>query len=577
MFLEHAPGLEHRCGAVDEARVAASSAALGVSAWAVRVALSRNPDLDDEALARWIHPRLGHLRPPSGMAGFEAALALLADAVQHDRRIGVFGDYDADGVTSSCMLSSFLRELGATVVATVASREGGYGFTVERAKTFADAGCELVLTADCGTSDHEALGWLRARGIRSVVIDHHQVPEVSPPTDAFINPWQPGCDFVFKHLCSAGVAFYLCAALRTHLRGGTGGERSLPDPRAWLDVAAIGTICDMVPLIDENRVLVRQGLTGPSVRNRPALRGLLHKSRVRPHQEVTEGFIGFTVGPRLNAPGRLGAAEPALRWLSATSDAEAAQHLKTVETINRARKSHQVRVVDEAREMLRAHPELAARPAIALASETWPHGVVGLAAGTLASEHRRPAFVMAVDAATGEVRGSARTDSGVNVHRALQDTEGLLLRHGGHPAAAGFSLSMDRLEAFVDALQGAVQTQRAQLGEVAPTPYDAALALEEVSASLVHDLRAAAPFGQQAPAPVFLTQDARVRVTRVFAQQHLEIVLAQGGVEQRAVFFGGAGAPLSPGDRVSCLFEPEIDTYRGPDRVALRIQHLWRT
>ena len=204
------------------------------------------------------------------MAGFEPAIDLLSSALRNGWRVGVFGDYDVDGVTTATILTTFLERLGLDVVSTVATRDGGYGFSVAAAKELAGAGVKMVITGDCGTSDHESLGWLQSRGIPTVVIDHHQVPDVMPPAAALINPWQPGCEFPFKGLCSAGVAFYLAAALRSHLR--RQGVENLPDPRAWLDLVALGTVCDMVPLRAENRILVRHGLSVLDERRRPGLR-----------------------------------------------------------------------------------------------------------------------------------------------------------------------------------------------------------------------------------------------------------------------------------------------------------------
>ena len=575
MFVDRPPRLELREPASDAGDLGDLAGAVGASELTVRLCVTRRPELaNEDALRRWLDPRLSQLRRPDGMAGFAEALELLRHAVEREVRVGVFGDYDADGVTSTCILSSFLRSMGVPVLATVASREGGYGFTLERARRLADAGCEVVLTADCGTSDHEALSFLRGRGIKTAVIDHHQVPEVPPPTDAFINPWQPGCGFAFRHLCSAGVAFYLCAALRTHLRQ-RGGSTSIPDPRAWLDVAAIGTVCDMVRLEDENRILVRQGLSGEGFRRRPALRALLAKGRVGPSQEVTENFISFTVGPRLNAPGRLGSAEPALRLLCAGTDGEARATLREVEGINRTRREFQNRVMQEAQAMLDGSSDLLDAPAVVLASDGWLHGVVGIAASNLASRYGRPAFIMAEDAGTGELRGSVRTSGSVDVLEVLRGCAPLLMRHGGHPAAAGFSLERENLDAFRRGVHSGVLAQTRASGEPPTTPVDLDASLAEVTPAMVRALRAAGPFGQGFTGPNLLCQGAVVRAQRPFAQHHLELVVEQAGSEGRVVLFGGAGAPISPGQRVSFTFEPEFDAYRGGDALSLRASELW--
>lgn len=511
------------------------------------------------------------------MAGFDAALELLMGAIDRGVRVGVFGDYDADGVTSTSIVSTFLSAVGVDVVASVASRSGGYGFHLAAARELRDAKCGIVITADCGTSDHESLAWLRESGVKTIVIDHHQVPATNPPADAFINPWQPGCEFEFKFLCSAGVAFYLCAALRTRLRASAGAGQSIPDPRSWIDLAALGTICDMVPLVGENRVLVHQGLRSASMRRRPALQALLRRARVGDSDEVTENFVAFTVGPRLNAPGRIGPADPALRLLCAGSTKEASPILQRVEDINRARKRFQHEVVLEAGASIDADPSALERRSIVLSSPNWMHGVVGIAASSLASRYGRPAFVMSEDEATGELRGSARTSGELDVHRVLEEASSLLIRHGGHTAAAGFSLQRSNLDAFASAVEEAVLRQHEELEDDPAVHFDGEVGLAKMSPSLLRDIRMAAPFGQGFPAPAFLCNGARVRVRKVFAEQHLELVVEQAGVEHRAVVFGEGAAPLSPGDKVSFLYEPEFDLYRGEDRLSLRILRIWKS
>ena len=576
MFSDSAPALSPRASQELERRAEDAARELAVPAIAARLTLSRCPELELEELRRWFAPKLAHLRPPIGMAGFEEALDLLVHAIERGVRVGVFGDYDADGVTSTSIVSTFLRVLGVDVVAVVASRSGGYGFHLEAARELREAGCGLVITADCGTSDHESLAWLRGEGVKTIVIDHHQVPATDPPADAFINPWQRGCAFEFKFLCSAGVAFYLCASLRTRLRSLADAQRSIPDPRSWLDLAAIGTICDMVPLVGENRVLVHQGLRSANMRRRPALHALLRRSRVGAADEVTENFVGFTVGPRLNAPGRIGAADPALQLLCANSAKEAAPILRAVEEINRARKGFQHAVVAEAGAVLDADRSLIERNAIALSSSKWLHGVVGIAASSLASRYNRPAFVMSEDAATGEIRGSARTFGEVDVHRVLQDVSSLLIRHGGHTAAAGFSLMKEQLEGFVSAVEEAVASQKEELVVEPVVHFDGEIGLRDVTPALLRDIRCAAPFGQGFSAPALLCEGARVRMRKVFAEQHLELVLEDGAVEHRAVVFGEGAAPINTGDRVGFLYEPEFDMYRGKDRMSLRILRIWK-
>ena len=398
-----APRLAVRGGELQQpARVREHAQRLGVGEHAVRILLGRGVEtLDDQE--RFLRPRLADLRPPTGMAGFEAAIELLREAWRGHWRIGVFGDYDVDGVTTTAILTTYLESLGIEVVARAATREGGYGFSRAEAELLHEAGVRMVLTGDCGTSDHDALDWLKSHGIPTIVIDHHQVPEVMPPAAALLNPHQLGCGFPFKGLCSAGVAFYLCAALRSALSKETGV--TLPDPRGWLDLVALGTVCDMVPLVAENRILVRHGMTVVGQRRRPGVRALLEYAGVGADEAIDEGHLGFRLGPRLNAPGRLGPAEPSLSLLRASSVAEARAMAERVEGFNSHRREHQDTIVREALALLAADPRSEQRHGIVVGHERWLHGIVGIAAAGIVARYRRPALVLAFDPARDHLLG----------------------------------------------------------------------------------------------------------------------------------------------------------------------------
>ncbi|HLT39139.1 MAG TPA: DHH family phosphoesterase, partial [Enhygromyxa sp.] len=357
---------------------------------------------------RFLDPRLRDLSVPTRMAGYAEAVELLAHARRKRWRVGMFGDYDVDGVTTTTILTTFLECLGIEIVAKVATREGGYGFGVEPARALHEAGVDLVLTGDCGTSDHEALDWLRQRDVPTVVIDHHQVPESMPPAAALLNPHQRGCEFPFKGLCSAGVGFYLAAGVRSAIAAAEPSARSnLPDPRAWLDLVALGTVCDMMPLLGDNRILVRAGLEVMSQRRRPGVRELLRRAAVGGEAAIDEGHLGFALGPRLNAPGRLGSAEPSLELLRARSAAEAEPLAAKVEMFNARRRSLQDRIVEQALELLAADPKTPRRSGIVVARESWAPGIVGIAAAGIVERFGRPTLVIGIDPNSGEARGSA--------------------------------------------------------------------------------------------------------------------------------------------------------------------------
>ncbi|MCA9707068.1 MAG: single-stranded-DNA-specific exonuclease RecJ [Myxococcales bacterium] len=536
--------------------------------------LSRGVD-DEVEQRRLLEPRLQNLRRPDAMAGFPEALRLLETACRERWRVGVFGDYDVDGVTTATILTTFLEALGVSVVARVAHRSRGYGLGLPDAEAFTEARVPLLVTGDCGTSDGEALQWLGEQGLRTIVIDHHQVPERMPPCDALINPHQPDCAFPFKGMCSAGVAFYLCAALRTRLA--QAGVGSLPDPRAWLDLVALATVCDMMPLRGENRVLVTHGLRRLSRNPRPGLRALLEASGVERGAPIDEGHLGFRLGPRLNAPGRLGPAEPSLRLLRARTEAEALPLAEQIETLNARRKRHQQETVAQALALLAAEPALPQRAALVVAHDGWLPGVVGIAAAGVAEHHRRPALVMAIDRAAGLARGSVRSHGGVDVRAALAECASLLVRFGGHPEAAGATVALPDLPALVEAFDAAVARQRADRPVEDPAEVvDAILPLGDVDASLVESLQLLAPYGVGFPRPRFACDDAVVETVRVLKDRHLSLTLRQGRDRREAIAFGQAHHALGRGERVGCIFDPRIERFRGQERLRLHIERLWR-
>ncbi len=563
-----APAITLRGGGVADAEVRAIAARLAVHPRAVRLLRARGI-ADEAALARALVPKLRDLRAPEQMAGFPAALELLLWAHRRRARVGVFGDYDVDGVCTAAILAGYLDALGLQVVVRVAHRDSGYGFTVGDADAFAAAGVQLVLCGDTGTSDVEALSRARARGMRSVVIDHHQVPEVMPPCDALINPHQQGCGFPFKGLCSAGVAFYLCAALRTKL----GPDARAPDPRGWLDLVALATICDMMPLVDENRVLVAKGLESLARAPRPGLRALLERAQAWGEKPVDEVTVGFRVGPRLNAPGRLGSAEPALRLLRARTPAEAGPLAEHVEVLNVQRKAMSERTVAEALAAVAADPRAAERRALCVAHEGWSAGVVGLAAGTIAERLRKPAAVLSIDVATGTARGSVRSDGLVDVRAALAACAPWLERFGGHREAAGLSLARDQIAGFTEAFDAACAAASSARAE-GPLEHDGELGLPEIDVALAEGLRALAPWGMGFPAPIFLGRGT-VESARVHKERHLGLRLAGDGTRVDAIAFGQAAWVPAVGTKVAFLFAPELDVYRGQTRVRVVIQRLW--
>ncbi|HUH05642.1 MAG TPA: DHH family phosphoesterase, partial [Kofleriaceae bacterium] len=380
----------------DPQTVARLSSELGVRAVTARCLAARG--INEAALAKsFLRPRLSELRPPVGLAGLPAAVDRIVAALAAGTRIGCFGDYDVDGVTTAALMSIYLRQLGATVVPRVACRAAGYGFSDSDVRAFHEAGCTLVITGDCGTSDIASIEQARQLGIDVIVVDHHTVPagDVPHPAVALVNPFRSDSTFPFRGMASVGLTFYMMVALRTRLRDdGFFSRRAEPDLRALLDLVALGTVADLVPLNGENRILATHGMARLAARTRPGIDALMRIAGVDSGRPVDEKTIGWKLAPRLNAPGRLGDAAPALALLLAEDARTAAIWAERLEEANRERRIAQDRVVAEADAQLDGTEPGAA---VVVAGRGWPPGVVGIVAARLVERYQRPVFVIAVD------------------------------------------------------------------------------------------------------------------------------------------------------------------------------------
>ena len=546
----------------DETLAESLAARLKLRPTVARILVARG-FLTVEAIGKFLGPRLGELRPPAGMADLDVVLTRIQAALSERQKVGVFGDYDVDGVTSAAVLTLGLRAFGAEVVPRVAARQSGYGLPPETVDAFADAGCRLIVTGDCGTSDVAALRRARERGLDVVVIDHHQVPSGDRLAFGMINPHQPEDRFPFKGLASCGIAFYLMAALRSRL------STTTFDPRELLDLVAIGTIGDLVPLVDENRILVAAGLKVLSARRRPGIRALASLAHLE-DAPLTAEDVSFRMAPRLNAAGRLGDAQLALDLLLAPNDAEASRLAAQIDDVNRERQRIQEQVWLEA--TVEAE-RWADAPAIVVGGQGWHHGVVGIIAARLVDRFGKPAIVVGFDGDSG--RGSARTTGGLNLYESLASTSAHLLRFGGHAGAAGLSVAVERFAPFRDDFLAEVGRRTASRS--APVlEVDALVELEDVNVSFAEELQRLGPYGAGNREPLLALRGLVTEETRVLGKGHLHLAVTTDGGRGEAIAFNmaehdpGRGATI---DLLACL---EVDTFRGARRSRLRVRHLWR-
>ncbi len=518
---------------------------------------------EGEDLVRFLEPKLAHLTPPDAMADRDICAKRLAKAIRSQETIVVFGDYDCDGMTATAIMSDVLEELGGKVTPLLASRfHGGYGVSEPALLRIMDAKPQLVVTCDCGSSDHATLQKLTDAGIDVIVIDHHLVPERPLPVLAFLNPHRPECGFPEKGLASCGLVLSVAAALRVEL-----GAKI--DIRAWLDLVAIGSIADVAPLTGDNRPLVRAGLAALRRAERPGLRALLDLISVDRSVPLTASDVAFRIAPRLNAPGRLQAPDAAFRLLREKDPERASQLAVEVEHLCQMRRAEQRRMEEEA-DLEIAELGLADKPAIVVGREDWNHGIVGIVAGRLAEKHGRPALVIGFEDGVG--RGSVRGPAGFPLFDALASCEAHLVRFGGHQAACGMELKAEFLSLFRDAFERAC-AERAEFER--PAAQEALLVdPEDDLNAILQDLYLLEPCGEKNPAPELAIR-CSVRSCREVKGGHLKVDFELPGGRRLGGFGPGLGAiSATVTGTVTVVGNLRPDTYRGGDAVELLVRRI---
>ncbi len=528
-----------------------------------------------EEAQRFLRPRLGDLRPPEGetaMAGFTKAVERIRQAILSKECIGIFGDYDVDGITTCALLTNFLSKTETRVIPRIARRNEGYGFGLTDGEYFVQEGCSLIITGDCGTSDYATLSRCKEAGVDVIVVDHHQVPD--RPIEAFslLNPHQPGCLFPFKGLASVGIAFYLLAVLKTRLLQAKWPY--IPQLQPLLDLVALGTIGDLAPLVQENRILVSVGLKELLRTQRPGLQDLASLAGL-PVGASSVADVAFRLAPRLNAPGRLGNSEDALKVFLEEDPTKARQYAKACHDLNVERQQIQKRVLEEAEEEAEKLIRTASSEVLVVAKEGWHSGVVGIVAAKLVEVYERPVVVMAIE--DGVARGSARTAHGFHLYQGLKQASNLLVRYGGHAAAAGLLLEENNIPSLRTALCTAYKEQLGQEGTPSILSIEAQVQLDDIDEDLIREISFLGPFGMANPEPLFLLESAEILQARVVGKNHLQVRLRSSDKEAQAIGFGFAkNQPLfQAGSKVQAAFIPEMDTYRPNARqVRLRLKEL---
>ncbi|MBV8719903.1 MAG: single-stranded-DNA-specific exonuclease RecJ [Chloroflexi bacterium] len=505
---------------------------------------------------------------PNLLQDVPRAVERLAKARQNNERVAVFTDYDADGVNSAAVLSTGLRLVGIEPRVRLPNRfVDGYGLTPAIVDELAQAGAQVIVTADCGSSSHEAADLARARGVDLIITDHHQCPDQLPNAYALVNPWRPDCGYPCDYLCGAGVAFKLVQAL---------AEALLPDGRAamepLLDLVAVATVADIMPLLGENRRLVLAGLNIMNAFPRPGVRALIETSGLKPG-DVDAAALGFRVAPRVNAAGRLDDPNIAYRLLMSDTFEEAFALAAEVNRLNEERQALTRTFELEAHELVQAQFE-SGEYALVCGGDDWPGGIVGLVAGKLAQAYNRPTLVYRQS--EGMVTGSGRSIQGFNLLGALQACDDVFDRYGGHQAAAGFSLHASRLGELVERFQNAVR-ETLPPERLEPILWiDGYLRPETISYEFARSLERLAPFGAGFQYPTFAAKGLRLTESRQLGAggQHWRARFrAFDTVPVEAVFFdhGQLATQFHTGDLLDTAFRLKRTRFDGYWRLEMEL------
>ncbi|HEX6245524.1 MAG TPA: single-stranded-DNA-specific exonuclease RecJ [Polyangiales bacterium] len=534
--------------------------AWGVSPVIAQLLLDRG--VDRASVDRFLYPKLAHLTAPDGMADRAIAAQRIVHAIRARQRVVVFGDYDVDGTTSAAILAGIIESLGGNVVALVGNRfSGGYGLSDAALERVLAERPALLITCDCGSSDHARVARARSQGVDVIVVDHHLVPAEPLAALAFLNPHRPECGFPYKGLCSAGLALSLGAALRAELRANL-------DLRAWLDLVALGTIADVAPLDGDNRALVRAGLAALTADNaRPGVVALREAAKLRPGTPLSAIDVAFRLTPRLNAAGRLGDPAVTLALLRARDLYEARALAAQIERFNTERKEIEQRVTQGALAQLE---DAADRHGLVAASDDFHRGVVGISAARLVDRFARPSLVIAMEGGVGH--GSGRAPDGFPLHAALLRVSHLLEKFGGHDAAVGFSVRSERVEALREEFNQACAELSAHTPSAPPsTPIAARLGDGHYVPPLASELMLLEPLGERNPEPVFEVLGDVVRA-QVVGEGHLKLSLQVAGRELSAFGYQqGALADQLVG-RVCVRGTLRPDGFRGGEHIELRLE-----
>jgi len=528
---------------------------------------------DPEEASRFLRCHLEDLTDPYLFKGMAEAVDRIHGALTAGEKILIYGDYDVDGVTATSLILLFLRDLGVSAYFYIPNRvEEGYGVNRESLRKFREMGINLIITVDCGISSVDEIAFAKSLGMEVIITDHHEPPSTLPEAVATINPLQDGCFFPFKSLSGVGLAFYLMAGIRKGFREkGFFESREEPSLLDFLDLVAVGTIADIVPLTGINRILVRAGLEQINKNSRLGIKTLLKVCGVT-EGKVDSSTVAFRLAPKINAAGRLSDASAGVRLIitDSSTDAETLAGYLDVENVERQRIEE--RIHWEAEDQIRSCGYLEGRRSLVLSSPEWHPGVVGIVASRLMERYFRPTVLLCLE--NGVFKGSARGIPGFHLYQGLSMCRDLLIQFGGHKYAAGIRIAPSRVEEFRERFEKVVREMVPEDGFTPVMTLDASVDLTDLQLEDVASFQDLSPFGAGNPEPVILLENAEILQPRVVGGRHLSFLARQEDVTAGAIAFRMAGELETLEPRMDLAVVPEIQVWQGVRSVRLRVKGM---
>jgi len=544
------------------------SKSLQISPVTAQVLINRGIENETEANL-FLNCTLFDLPSPYLMKGMDKAIERIKKALGNNERIAIYGDYDVDGVTSTALLYTFLKGLKANVTYYNPDRlKEGYGINIDAVNKLAEEKVSLIISGDCGITAIKEVEHAKELGVDFIVTDHHKPPEQLPEAVSILNPKLSDCKYPGKEIVGVGVIFNLVIALRRALRDEGFFKNGEPNLGDYLDLVALGTVADCAPLLDVNRILVKEGLKRMENPKRLGVKALKEASSIK--AGVTSFDLGFKLGPRINASGRMGTADNAVKLFISDNLEQARELAKGLNKDNTNRQDKEAEIIKEAISLLESNPALIGSNSIVLSSRTWHPGIIGIVASRIVERYEKPTMLIAIDE-DGVGKGSGRSLEGVNIYAALSECRELFLQFGGHELAAGLSIREENVEKFRGMFDKALESSAEQYEK--KIRVDCSVELDCVTDSLISELELLAPFGIGNPEPLLLSEKVEVISQRIFKDKHLGFKVRKGAKLFDAIWFNTKEIKNLP-DIVDMVFIPEFNQWNGNKEIRLRVKDV---